>query len=110
MRRRRIEFRPTKPRSPHLDGKVERVRKTALEEFWPTVDLDAPDRLDRRVRFDYSKRPHDSSGGRSPIDRIAKTRRITPTQTEIDAAYDPENEFGRTNDHASDQPVRDLRR
>jgi transposase InsO family protein len=33
-----IKFRPNRPRAPHLDGKVERVRRTALEEFWSTVD------------------------------------------------------------------------
>ena len=43
-----IKFRPIRPRSPHLNGKVERVQKTALEEFWPTVDLDDPDLGTRR--------------------------------------------------------------
>jgi transposase InsO family protein len=33
-----IRFRPIPPRSPHLNGKVERVQRTVLEEFWPTVD------------------------------------------------------------------------
>ncbi len=28
-----IRFRPIRSRSPHLNGKVERVQKTALEEF-----------------------------------------------------------------------------
>lgn len=28
-----IKFRPIRPRSPHLIGKVDRVQKTALEEF-----------------------------------------------------------------------------
>jgi transposase InsO family protein len=36
-RERKIKDRPVKPRSPHLNGKVERVQRTALEEFWPTV-------------------------------------------------------------------------
>ena len=35
----RIKFRPTRPRSPHLNGKVERVQRTALEEFWSSADL-----------------------------------------------------------------------
>ncbi len=30
-----IRFRPIPPRSPHLNGKVERVQRTVLEEFWP---------------------------------------------------------------------------
>lgn len=43
-----IKFRPIRPRSPHLNGKVERVQKTALEEFWPTVNL-SDDDLDRKL-------------------------------------------------------------
>ena len=38
LRERQIKFRPNRPRAPHLNGKVERVQRTALEEFWPTVD------------------------------------------------------------------------
>ena len=113
MRQRRIKFRPTRPRSPHLNGKVERVQKTALEEFWPTVDIDAPDRdqrLEQWVRFYNSQRPHDSLGGRSPIERVAETQQITPTQAEVDAAYEPEKEFSRTNHYAIDQAVREMRR
>ena len=34
-----IKFRPIKPRSPHLNGKVERSQKTDWEEFYSTVDL-----------------------------------------------------------------------
>ena len=37
-----IKFRPIKPRSPHLNGKVERSQRTDLEEFYPTVDLKDP--------------------------------------------------------------------
>src|SRR3954453_21196723 len=43
LRVRRIKFRPNRPRAPDLNGKVERVQRTALEEFWPTVDPKAPD-------------------------------------------------------------------
>jgi transposase InsO family protein len=45
LRDRRIKFRPNRPRAPHLNGeveRVERVQRTALEEFWPTVALEAP--------------------------------------------------------------------
>ncbi|MDB4727763.1 helix-turn-helix domain-containing protein [Saprospiraceae bacterium] len=34
-----IKFRPIKPRSPHLNGKVERTQKTDKEEFWSCIDL-----------------------------------------------------------------------
>jgi transposase InsO family protein len=37
-----IKFRPVKPRSPHLNGKVERSQRTDLDEFYSTVPLDSP--------------------------------------------------------------------
>ena len=43
LMRERIRFRPIRPRSPHLNGKVERSQRTGLEEFWPTVDLSQSD-------------------------------------------------------------------
>ena len=42
LRDRRIKFRPIRPRSPHLNGKVERVQRTALEEFWAAANLEDP--------------------------------------------------------------------
>jgi transposase InsO family protein len=38
-----IKFRLIKPRSPQLNGKVERAQRTALEEFWSSVELGTPD-------------------------------------------------------------------
>jgi transposase InsO family protein len=91
-----IKFRPIRPRSPHLNGKVERVQKTALEEFWPTVDLNAPD-LDARLaqwqHFYNWERPHDSLGGLAPIDRLCDLIHQAPTGEEVAAAYDPAREF-----------------
>ena len=34
-----IKFRPVKPASPHLNGKVERSQQTDLREFYATADL-----------------------------------------------------------------------
>ena len=42
-----IKFRPIRPRSPHLNGKVERSQKTDKLEFYATQDLDDPDLADR---------------------------------------------------------------
>lgn len=35
-----IKFRPNKPGSPHLNGKVERSQRTDKEEFYSTVNFD----------------------------------------------------------------------
>ncbi|MBE9170811.1 hypothetical protein IQ238_25965 [Pleurocapsales cyanobacterium LEGE 06147] len=37
----KIKYRPTKPRSPHLNGKVERLQRTD-EEFYDLVDFKVP--------------------------------------------------------------------
>jgi len=38
-----IKFRPIKPESPHLNGKVERTQRTDLDEFYSTGDIKDPD-------------------------------------------------------------------
>lgn len=38
-----IKFRPIRPGSPHLNGKVERSQRTDLDEFYSTVDIGSPD-------------------------------------------------------------------
>lgn len=40
-----IKFRPVKPRSPHLNGKVERTQRTNLEEFYSQANLKATDSM-----------------------------------------------------------------
>ncbi len=46
-----IRFRPVPPRSPHLNGKMERVQRTVLEEFWVTVDPKAPGIADQLAEW-----------------------------------------------------------
>ena len=90
-----IKFRPIRPRSPHLNGKVERVQKTALEEFWPTADLKDPDlelRLAEWQHFYNWDRQHDSLGGLTPIDRVCERLKDAPLGEQIAAAYDPSKE------------------
>jgi transposase InsO family protein len=38
-----IKFRPNKPGSPHLNGKVERSQKTDKAEFYATIDTTSDD-------------------------------------------------------------------
>ena len=39
LKEHKIKFRPIKPLSPHLNGKVERSQKTDLDEFYSSVDI-----------------------------------------------------------------------
>src|SRR3712207_4017105 len=68
LREQQIKFRPNRPRAPHLNGKVERVQRTALEEFWPTVDPKDPDlaaQLEQWRSFFNNHSPPNSPLGRT---------------------------------------------
>lgn len=48
-----IKFWPNKPRSPHLNGKVERSQKTDKIEFYAVCDLDDPELSDRLAEWQF---------------------------------------------------------
>ena len=108
-----IKFRPVKPRSPHLNGKVERAQKTFLAEFYPSVDLDDPelqDRLDEWV-FHYNwLRGHGSLGGKAPIDRVTDRSEETPITAEVSWNYDPTKERMRDQNYALDLRLSKVKR
>ena len=92
----RIKLRPNRPRAPHLNGKVERVQRTALEEFWPTASLKAPelpDQIETWRRFYNQHRPHTSLGGKTPAERIRDLAEVIPSPEAIHAAYNPVKEI-----------------
>ncbi|MFN8472743.1 MAG: IS481 family transposase [Anaerolineae bacterium] len=74
-----IKWRPIKPRTPHLNGKVERVQKTALDEFYATLELDQLDdqQLAEEVQswqaFYNGKRLH-SAIGSPPVAKLQARR------------------------------------
>ena len=86
-----IKFRPIKPASPHLNGKVERSQRTDIEEFYATVDLKAPDLRDqlRDWQDHYNQhRAHGSLGGRTPWEVWGERLQMTPFSDEVEAKYD----------------------
>jgi transposase InsO family protein len=92
-----IKFRPIRPASPHLNGKVRRSQRTDLEEFYPTVDLKAPD-LSARLREWQDQcnhyRPHGSLGGRTPWEVWWERAKWTPLYEEVEAyTMRPRREF-----------------
>jgi transposase InsO family protein len=95
LREGRIKFRPNRPRAPHLNGKVERVQRTALEEFWAVADLEDPalaQQLEAWRTFYNRHRPHSALGGRTPAERIAELTAEIPAPEAIRAAYHPDKE------------------
>ncbi len=90
-----IKFRPIKPRSPHLNDKVERSHQTDLQEFYLLADLKDPHLNDRleEWQFHYNwYRPHSSLKGKTPMDIVVEKSAITPLWEDVEAKYDPDKE------------------
>ena len=90
-----IKFRPIPPRSPHLNGKVERSQLTDLQEFWanrgkPSMN----DALELEYwQFDYNgRRPHGSLAGLTPAEQIGKLIDAIPDREAIAVAFEKTKE------------------
>lgn len=108
-----IKFRPIKPRSPHLNGKVERSQRTDLEEFYPTVDLRDPE-LRRKLQDwqDYYNefRPHGSLNSKTPWEKWNELAIKTPYRDEVEAAFDESKERLRLQNYKDDLYWQKLKR
>lgn len=108
-----VKFRPIKPRSPHLNGKVERSQKTDLQEFYSTVSLDDPE-LETKIeewQFHYNwHRPHGSLNGKSPIDIVCELKDKTPYGYDVRASYDLSKERIQEQNYIQDSRIRQLKR
>lgn len=110
LKRHAIKFRPIRPASPHLNGKVERSHRTDLAEFYATADLKAPDLPEQLALWQHPynwDRPHSSLAGKTPIDRVCELAERTPLHEDVDGLYDPENEPPRHAEFAIDAPSED---
>ena len=108
-----IKFRPVKPASPHLNGKVERSQKTDLDEFYATSDLKDPElseRLDEWQNHYNWYRPHGSLGGKTPVERVCELTEETPFSDEVSKNYDPTKEHYRDANYRADLELQRLKR
>lgn len=108
-----IKFRPIPPRSPHLNGKVERAHRTVLEEFGATVDPKAPDvgaRLAEWVHHYNWHRPHEAINGLCPIDRVCERVDQTPLWEDISVAYEAKQESLQAYNYTIEIALRSLKR
>lgn len=108
-----IKFRPNKPGSPHLNGKVERSQKTDLEEFYAIADLSDFENLREELsawQFFYNwQRPHGSLGGKTPSQIVADLSDKTPLSDEILGKYEIKNERIQIANYQSDLAIRRLK-
>jgi len=111
-----IKFRPNKPASPHLNGKVERSQKTDREEFYPTIDLknetlESLNLLLAEWQHYYNwYRPHSAHGSKSPMERYHELSKETPFWDEIIEKYQPAEERIQMQNYRDDFKLRKLKR
>lgn len=99
-----IKFRPTKPRSPHLNGKVERTQRTDWEEFYCLVDLKSTE-LSQQLQpwqDDYNRQRKHGSINQTPWQKWECFRAKTPTLQQVRDSYDPTQERIRSRDYRLD--------
>ena len=95
-----IKFRPVRPASPHLNGKVERVQKTDLQEFYSVIDISnrTAEELDLPLaewQHYYNWERIHGSIGKPPIDKWLELMHSTPLHEEVSAEFDPTKEAAR---------------
>jgi len=106
-----IKYRPMKPASPHLNGKVERAQKTDLDEFYSTVVLSDPNLaqlLGEWQHFHNWSRPHGGLRGKTPMERYFELSDKTPFSDEVEARFDPYKEAPRIPDYRSELRLKEL--
>lgn len=108
-----IKFRPNKPASPHLNGKVERSQRTDREEFYSTVNLDL-DELKNETLPEWQhyynwQRAHGSFKGKTPMDMVCEHLEQTPLWEEVQKDYDSDNERIQLSNYQRDLQLRKLK-
>lgn len=87
-----IKFRPIKPRTPHLNGKIERSQKTDKAEFYSLLNLKNPSINLIKLLADWEhfynyKRPHSSLSGQTPYERYLEVEHKIPIQPDVTQIY-----------------------
>ena len=113
LMRYKIKFRPNKPASPHLNGKVERSQKTDKAEFYATVDLKSEEIHEQLAEWQHYynwERPHSAHNGKTPIERYFEVSEQTPFSDEIEDFYQAHNERVQLSNYRRDLEIAKLKR
>ncbi|MBF8877636.1 transposase [Escherichia coli] len=108
-----IKFRPNKPASPHLNGKVERSQKTDKAEFYATVDLSTDDLKELLAEWQHYynwERPHSAHNGKTPMERYFELAEQTPYSDAVHASYQPNEEHIQEQNYKLELELRKLKR
>lgn len=83
-----IKFRPIKPKTPHLNGKVERREQTDKNEFWSLLDL-SDKTLDLNAlaiewqNFYNKNSLHSFLKWRTPFQQLKEVQKLIPIQSDV---------------------------
>jgi len=108
-----IKFRPNKPASPHLNGKVERSQKTDKIEFYSTVDISSADMDSLLAEWQHYynwERPHSAHNGKTPMERYFELSGKTPFSEDVAKDYHPEQEHIQEQNYRLELQLRKLKR
>ncbi len=109
-----MKFRPNKPGSPHLNGKVERSQRTDKEEFYSTANLDLEElqntTLPEWQHYYNWQRAHGSFKGKTPMEVVCEHLEKTPIWDEVLQDYNPDNERIQVSNYQKDLALRKLKR
>jgi transposase InsO family protein len=111
LRQHSVKYRPLRPGSLYLNGKVERAQRTAKAEFWSSIDLDQPDLADEFgtwVMYYNYQRVH-SSLGVTPIDRFCERIYDTPEWADVVETYALGKERLHERDYHQDRLIQQLK-
>ena len=108
-----IKFRPNKPGSPHLNGKVERSQRTDKEEFYSTANLDLHElqtvTLPEWQHYYNWQRAHGSFKGKTPMEVVCDHLDSTPIWDEVHQEYQDGNERIQLSNYKHDLQLRKLK-
>lgn len=110
-----IKFRPVRPASPHLNGKVERAQRTDLDEFYSLIDMSNRkiEELDPKLaewQHYYNWERVHGSIGKPPIDKWLELMYKTPIHEEVSTNFDPAKEAARVGNYSRTNGRRPLKR
>jgi transposase InsO family protein len=108
-----IKFRPNKPASPHLNGKVERSQKTDKTEFYATVDIESDDLANQLSEWQHYynwNRSHSAHKGKTPMEKYFDVSNETPFSDEVLDNYEIKNERVQDANYKLDLEIARLKR
>lgn len=107
-----IKFRPNKPASPQLNGKVERSQKTDKVEFYAIADLNDPELSDRLAEWQFFynwQRPHGSLNGKTPMQVATELGNAIPLWEDVGRSYGSTSERIQHQNYRVDLEVKKLK-